>query len=158
MPPQDEVEVEESDVASENEYETKDEQDEDAMPEASLKLEPGANGGEGPDVKKPKLDPKDPLRPRRKKARRACFACQRAHLTCGMFHSEAVFCFTSQFLFSWWCCRRHYVSCTVVTASITIMLHTNTLYRRRKAVSALYKAWTCRPMSGWSEEEGQVSP
>ena len=36
---------------------------------------------------KPKLDPKDPLRPRRKKARRACFACQRAHLTCGMFAS-----------------------------------------------------------------------
>ncbi|KAF2423416.1 hypothetical protein EJ08DRAFT_451250 [Tothia fuscella] len=30
---------------------------------------------------KPNL--KDPLRPRRKKARRACFACQRAHLTCG---------------------------------------------------------------------------
>ena len=27
---------------------------------------------------------KDPMRPRRKKARRACFACQRAHLTCGM--------------------------------------------------------------------------
>ena len=31
-----------------------------------------------------KFDPKDPSRPRRKKARRACFACQRAHLTCGM--------------------------------------------------------------------------
>ncbi|KAL8779035.1 MAG: hypothetical protein Q9213_007133 [Squamulea squamosa] len=28
-------------------------------------------------------NPKDPMRPRRKKARRACFACQRAHLTCG---------------------------------------------------------------------------
>lgn len=28
---------------------------------------------------------KDPNRPRRKKARRACFACQRAHLTCGMY-------------------------------------------------------------------------
>ena len=28
-------------------------------------------------------NPKDPSRPRRKKARRACFACQRAHLTCG---------------------------------------------------------------------------
>jgi hypothetical protein len=28
---------------------------------------------------------KDPLRPRRKKARRACFACQRAHLTCGEY-------------------------------------------------------------------------
>lgn len=26
---------------------------------------------------------KDPTRPRRKKARRACYACQRAHLTCG---------------------------------------------------------------------------
>lgn len=35
-----------------------------------------------PEVKK-KYDPKDPARPRRKKARRACFACQRAHLTCG---------------------------------------------------------------------------
>ncbi|KAK4174594.1 hypothetical protein QBC36DRAFT_191916 [Triangularia setosa] len=34
------------------------------------------------EVKK-KYDPKDPLRPRRKKARRACYACQRAHLTCG---------------------------------------------------------------------------
>ncbi|KAK4903640.1 Transcriptional regulator of nonfermentable carbon utilization, partial [Elasticomyces elasticus] len=31
-----------------------------------------------------KSNAKDPLRPRRKKARRACFACQRAHLTCGM--------------------------------------------------------------------------
>ena len=39
------------------------------------------NGGSG-EVKK-KYDPKDPLRPRRKKARRACYACQRAHLTCG---------------------------------------------------------------------------
>jgi hypothetical protein len=32
-----------------------------------------------------KLSAKDPQRPRRKKARRACHACQRAHLTCGMF-------------------------------------------------------------------------
>jgi hypothetical protein len=32
-----------------------------------------------------KSNSKDPLRPRRKKARRACFACQRAHLTCGEF-------------------------------------------------------------------------
>jgi hypothetical protein len=28
---------------------------------------------------------KEASRPRRKKARRACHACQRAHLTCGMF-------------------------------------------------------------------------
>ncbi|KAL9062339.1 MAG: hypothetical protein Q9157_009010, partial [Trypethelium eluteriae] len=32
---------------------------------------------------KPASNAKDPSRPRRKKARRACFACQRAHLTCG---------------------------------------------------------------------------
>ncbi len=76
----------ESDVASENEYEPKEEQ-EDAMPENSCKAE-SQNGGDQRDVKKPKLDPKDPLRPRRKKARRACFACQRAHLTCGMCPSD----------------------------------------------------------------------
>ncbi|KAF4553130.1 Transcription activator of gluconeogenesis-like protein 1 [Elsinoe fawcettii] len=52
--------------------------------------------GEGSDGKSPsnshngsndetpaKKNAKDPSRPRRKKARRACFACQRAHLTCG---------------------------------------------------------------------------
>ncbi|KAL2403949.1 Transcription activator of gluconeogenesis [Exophiala dermatitidis] len=31
----------------------------------------------------PSTNAKDPSRPRRKKARRACYACQRAHLTCG---------------------------------------------------------------------------
>ncbi|KAL1897783.1 Transcriptional regulator of nonfermentable carbon utilization [Ceratocystis pirilliformis] len=40
-------------------------------------------GTTGAPEEKKKYDPKDPLRPRRKKARRACFACQRAHLTCG---------------------------------------------------------------------------
>lgn len=88
----DDAEIEESDVASENEYETKDEQEDDTMTSTNnnVKAEPqqagnsAASGGEIREVKKPKLDPKDPLRPRRKKARRACFACQRAHLTCGM--------------------------------------------------------------------------
>ena len=49
-----------------------------------------APSDEGPSVQqavkghgKPASNVKDPLRPRRKKARRACFACQRAHLTCG---------------------------------------------------------------------------
>lgn len=66
-----------SDALSENEHEYDENeaspQDDDKMTEKT-----------GPDgeVKK-KYDPKDPLRPRRKKARRACFACQRAHLTCG---------------------------------------------------------------------------
>jgi len=42
-----------------------------------------STGGGGSGEPKKKYDPKDPSRPRRKKARRACFACQRAHLTCG---------------------------------------------------------------------------
>ena len=40
---------------------------------------------------KSKLDSKDPLRLKRKKARRACFSCQRAHLTCGMLLNLALF-------------------------------------------------------------------
>ena len=72
-----------SDVASENEYDAREEHDEDMAGGSAAREE--MNGGR--EVKKAKLDPKDPMRPRRKKARRACFACQRAHLTCGMFSS-----------------------------------------------------------------------
>ena len=46
----------------------------------------GAGNGAGPTGNgngPKKSSSKDPSRPRRKKARRACFACQRAHLTCG---------------------------------------------------------------------------
>lgn len=48
------------------------------------------SGDASPDQKtsngqKPASNAKDPTRPRRKKARRACFACQRAHLTCGEY-------------------------------------------------------------------------
>jgi len=39
-----------------------------------------------------KSNAKDPSRPRRKKARRACFACQRAHLTCGKNYIMAITC------------------------------------------------------------------
>ncbi|KAJ0417050.1 hypothetical protein BJY00DRAFT_215413 [Aspergillus carlsbadensis] len=42
-----------------------------------------ANGDDQTTTNGQKPNPKDPSRPRRKKARRACFACQRAHLTCG---------------------------------------------------------------------------
>lgn len=38
-------------------------------------------------IGKPVSNAKDPNRPKRKKARRACYACQRAHLTCGMYLS-----------------------------------------------------------------------
>jgi hypothetical protein len=52
------------------------------------KIDRASNEGKSPNSTtnggKPKSNAKDPSRPRRKKARRACFACQRAHLTCGM--------------------------------------------------------------------------
>jgi hypothetical protein len=79
-----------SDGASENEYSDheqelgKEEDDNTDMAEQKLGDENG-NAAGSTVTAKPKFDPKDPLRPRRKKARRACFACQRAHLTCGMF-------------------------------------------------------------------------
>ncbi|CRK12595.1 hypothetical protein BN1723_001844 [Verticillium longisporum] len=69
-----------SDAMSDNEHEYEDDlavkDEDDKMAETNDSTD---NNGE---VKK-KYDPKDPLRPRRKKARRACYACQRAHLTCG---------------------------------------------------------------------------
>lgn len=43
----------------------------------------GNANGNGSAQPTAKSNAKDPSRPRRKKARRACFACQRAHLTCG---------------------------------------------------------------------------
>ncbi|CAN8098191.1 unnamed protein product [Discula destructiva] len=71
-----------SDAMSENELEYDENgaalKDDDKMTDNAPNQELGPDG----EVKK-KYDPKDPLRPRRKKARRACFACQRAHLTCG---------------------------------------------------------------------------
>ena len=65
-----------SDAASEVESESDTfHNDQETMAEHNMAYGPG-NG-------KKQYDPKDPARPRRKKARRACFACQRAHLTCG---------------------------------------------------------------------------
>ncbi|KAL3421614.1 C6 finger domain-containing protein [Phlyctema vagabunda] len=74
-----------SDIDSEhgNESDTVTRADHDEKDMAQQKLEPGEENDSIVMATKPKLDPKDPLRPRRKKARRACFACQRAHLTCG---------------------------------------------------------------------------
>ena len=83
-----------SDGASDNEYSDHEQEigreEDDNTDMAEQKFIPdddenGKAGGSTVTATKPKLDPKDPLRPRRKKARRACFACQRAHLTCGMF-------------------------------------------------------------------------
>lgn len=79
-----------SEPASENEFDEigtgKEEPSDDMMAEQkSVPLdENGAAAIAAAAAAKAKADAKDPLRPRRKKARRACFACQRAHLTCGM--------------------------------------------------------------------------
>lgn len=50
-------------------YDVKSDHNGDGIPESR-------DGSKGANIK-------DQSRPRRKKARRACFACQRAHLTCG---------------------------------------------------------------------------
>ncbi|KAF7548527.1 hypothetical protein G7046_g8647 [Stylonectria norvegica] len=71
----DENDAEVSDAMSENEDETEIYVKDEKMADESTT--------DGTTEVKKKYDPKDPLRPRRKKARRACFACQRAHLTCG---------------------------------------------------------------------------
>jgi len=84
-----------SDGASENDYSDHEQEldvvgkEDDNQEMAEQKVRPdgdesGNTVGAAATATKPKFDPKDPLRPRRKKARRACFACQRAHLTCGM--------------------------------------------------------------------------
>ena len=67
-------------------------QDSDSKEDDAAMTDPNqtSDGAIGGEVKK-KYDPKDPFRPRRKKARRACFACQRAHLTCGKFDPSFFF-------------------------------------------------------------------
>ena len=50
----------------------------------ALKKKVDGQGKHAGSARKGSSNAKGPSRPRRKKARRACFACQRAHLTCGM--------------------------------------------------------------------------
>ena len=66
-----------------------DETVDDSMADSQLKdtphkTESNASSDHNASNGQSKPNSKDPYRPRRKKARRACFACQRAHLTCGM--------------------------------------------------------------------------
>jgi len=58
----------------------------DSENEPDQTLNQSTNGAE----KKIPSKPKELFRPKRKKARRACFACQRAHLTCGMHQDVQV--------------------------------------------------------------------
>lgn len=68
---------------SDNEYDDIDGHIKDDDDDKMADQNPAPDGVDANGEPKKKYDPKDPLRPRRKKARRACFACQRAHLTCG---------------------------------------------------------------------------
>jgi hypothetical protein len=82
MPPDMETNEGEVSHSSENEYDEADtrfQDDDDAMADTNVSERADAAA----EVKKRPYDSKDPSRPRRKKARRACYACQRAHLTCG---------------------------------------------------------------------------
>ncbi|KAK4580015.1 Transcriptional regulator of nonfermentable carbon utilization [Recurvomyces mirabilis] len=56
---------------------------EEKIERASSDEEKSPSEGNNETGQSSKPNAKDPGRPRRKKARRACFACQRAHLTCG---------------------------------------------------------------------------
>ena len=71
------------DASRSPDYSSADDADADADMAADQKTDP--SGDNSPDQKPStkSSNAKDPTRPRRKKARRACFACQRAHLTCG---------------------------------------------------------------------------
>jgi hypothetical protein len=82
---------------------------------AEQKTDDGSPPQKSSNGQKPASNSKDPLRPRRKKARRACFACQRAHLTCGEY--DSVFPDTREFFF-----RLHLV------VSVTVLSDSN---RRR---------------------------
>ena len=54
--------------------------------DSRIKLEANGSADQATSNGQTKASAKDPTRPRRKKARRACHACQRAHLTCGMIY------------------------------------------------------------------------
>lgn len=60
-----------------------DDRDSADITEHSETMDSSRINGDGKENGRKSTNAKDPSRPRRKKARRACFACQRAHLTCG---------------------------------------------------------------------------
>lgn len=61
---------------------------EEKVDRASTEEKSPAHGSGSESKPATKSNSKDPSRPRRKKARRACFACQRAHLTCGEYPNK----------------------------------------------------------------------
>ena len=95
--------------------------------------------GEGKPMAAPRSkstsNPKDLSRPRRKKARRACFACQRAHLTCGMLLVDLI------------------PAIAVVTNFFVFFFFT----RRRETLLTLHQARAQRCLPRWCAQEGQVS-
>ena len=107
----------------------------DMVGDQEMEEKNGDQSKDGSQQKKASSNTKDPSRPRRKKARRACYACQRAHLTCGSFLS------------SWG----------------SVMIHTLTavligIYRRRKTLPTMYQAWFARRLRRWRQEESKIPP
>ena len=78
---------------------------------------------------------KDPLRPRRKKARRACFACQRAHLTCGK-HPHLVLYIQPVFHISWLVVYIFHFSSKRSLLDMSLIFS----FRRRTALSQMHQA------------------
>jgi hypothetical protein len=71
------------DASRSPDYSSADDDDADIDMAAEQRTDPSGDASPGQKPASKSASAKDPTRPRRKKARRACFACQRAHLTCG---------------------------------------------------------------------------
>jgi hypothetical protein len=69
-----------------------------ATVESQIKAESNGSSDQATPNGPSKASAKDPTRPRRKKARRACHACQRAHLTCGMVANPYLFSIANDFI------------------------------------------------------------
>jgi hypothetical protein len=149
-----------SDAMSDNENEDdsehlKDEDDKMAEHNAS-----SDNGNDTPGGVKKKYDPKDPLRPRRKKARRACFACQRAHLTCG----KLTLLFLEEYP-AYWNYLVHppqilklssFTLESIAPEVARLLVTDSVVYRRREAMPTMHKAWSCRSLSRWCSKKGEI--
>jgi hypothetical protein len=75
---------ERDDLSPDQDGDIQDTADETMADSEQSKAGANASGNETPNGQA-KAAQKDIQKPRRKKARRACHACQRAHLTCGMY-------------------------------------------------------------------------
>jgi hypothetical protein len=115
--------------------------------EHSETMDSGRTNGDAKENRK-STNAKDPSRPRRKKARRACFACQRAHLTCGMH------CHSLPFLFLGSPCLSFFLLGHAAAASKPVKFRLILPSRGRTTLPTLYQAWPAGCMPRWGSEKG----